>query len=89
MIVVIAIGAVWLWLDYHFFSSFRNSKIVDISMNQILSVINEARVKTDASEDYSRFGVRPEAGRVVLFKEIFLQNRALPMFKQPCLLWWK
>ena len=74
MIVVIAIGAVLVVAVIISFSSFRNSKIVDISADQILSVINEARVKTVSSEDYSRFGVRLEAGRVVLFKgDIFTE----------------
>ncbi len=41
---------------------------MDVSVNQVLSVINEARVKTVSSEDYSRFGVHLEAGRIVLFK---------------------
>ena len=31
-------------------------------------MINEARVKTVSSEDYSRFGVRFEANRAVFFK---------------------
>lgn len=68
MIVVMAIGAVLVSAVIVSFSSFRNNKIVDISADQILSVINEARVKTVSSEDYSRFGVRFEAGRVVFFK---------------------
>ena len=50
MIVVIAIGAVLVVAVIISFSSFRNSKIVDISADQILSVINEARVKTVSSE---------------------------------------
>ena len=74
MIVAAAIGAVLVVAVIISFSSFRNSKIVDISADQILSVINEARVKTVSSEDYSRFGVRLEAGRVVLFKgDIFTE----------------
>lgn len=68
MIVVIAIGAFLVSAVIVSFSSFRNNKIVDVSADQILSVINEARVKTVSSEDYSRFGVRFEAGRVVFFK---------------------
>ena len=74
MIVAIAIGAVLVAAVVVSFSSFRNSKIVDISADQILSVINEARVKAVSSEDYSRFGVRFEANRVALFKgEIFIE----------------
>lgn len=68
MIVAIAIGAVLVATVVVSFSSFRNSKIVDVSADQILSVINEARVKSVSSEDYSRFGVRFEAGRAVFFK---------------------
>src|SRR3989338_10185735 len=68
MITVIAIGAVLVAVIVISFSSFRNSKIVDVSADQVLSVINEARVKTVSSEDYSRFGVRFEASRAVLFK---------------------
>ena len=68
MIVSIAIGAILVAAVVVSFSSFRNNKIVDISADQILSVINEARVKAVSSEDYSRFGVRLEANRTVLFK---------------------
>ena len=84
MIVVIAIGAVLVAAVVVSFSSFRNSKIVDISADQILSVINEARVKAVSSEDYSRFGVRLEANRAVFFKgDIFTEpnpsNMETPM----------
>lgn len=68
IIVIIAIGAVLTATIVFSFSSFRNSKIVDVSADQILSVINEARVKTVSSEDYSRFGIHFEAGRVLFFK---------------------
>lgn len=67
-IAAIAIGAILTAAIVVSFSSFRNSKIVDVSANQILSVINEARVKAVSSEDYSRFGVHLEANRIVLFK---------------------
>ena len=73
-VIAMAIGAVLVAAIVVSFSSFRNSKIVDISADQVLSVINEARVKTVSSEDYSRFGVRFEANRVVLFKgDIFAE----------------
>lgn len=68
MIVVAAIGAVLVATVIVSFSSFRNNKIVDVSADQILSVINEARVKAVSSEDYSRFGVHFETARVVFFK---------------------
>ena len=68
MVVVVAIGAVLVAVVVFSFSSFRNNKIIDVSADQILSVINEARVKTVSSEDYSRFGVRLEANRAVFFK---------------------
>lgn len=68
MIIAIAIGAILVTAVVISFSSFRNSKIVDVSADQILSAINEARVKTVSSEDYSRFGVHFETGRTVLFK---------------------
>ena len=57
IIVAMAIGAVLVAGIVVSFSSFRNSKTVDITADQVLSVINEARVKTVSSEDYSRFGV--------------------------------
>ena len=68
IIVAMAIGAVLVAGIVVSFSSFRNSKTVDITADQVLSVINEARVKTVSSEDYSRFGVHFETSRVVLFK---------------------
>src|SRR3989338_11038724 len=68
IIVAMAIGAVLVAAIVVSFSSFWNSKTVEITADQILSVINEARVKTVSSEDYSRFGVHFEASRAVLFK---------------------
>ena len=68
MMVAIAIGSVLVAVIVVSFSSFRNDKTVDIAADQVLSVINEARVKTVSSEDYSRFGVHFETSRVVLFK---------------------
>ena len=74
IIVAMAIGAVLVAGIVVSFSSFRNSKIVDISADRILSVINEARVKSVSSEDYSRFGVHFETSRVVFFKgDIFTE----------------
>jgi len=74
IIIAMAIGAVLVAVVVISFSSFRNSKTVDISADQILSVINEARVKSVSSEDYSRFGVHFETSRVVLFKgDIFTE----------------
>ena len=73
-VIAMAIGAVLVAGIDVSFSSFRNSKIVDISAGRILSVINEARVKTVSSEDYSRFGVHFETSRVVFFKgDIFTE----------------
>ena len=68
IVIAMAIGAVLVAAIVVSFSSFRNSKIVDVSADQVLAVINEARVKTVSSEDYSRFGVHFETSRVVLFK---------------------
>ena len=74
IIIAMAIGAVLVAVVVISFSSLRNSKTVDISADQILSVINEARVKSVSSEDYSRFGVHFETSRVVLFKgDIFTE----------------
>ena len=68
IIVAMAIGAVLVAVIVVSFSSFRNSKTVDITADQILAVINEARVKSVSSEDYSRFGVHFETNRVMFFK---------------------
>lgn len=67
-LAVVAIGGILISVVMFSFSSFRNSKIIDISADQVLSVINEARVKSVSSEDYSRFGVHFEAGKAVFFK---------------------
>ncbi len=68
IIAVIAIGGILISVVMFSFSSFRNSKIIDISADQVLSIINEARVKAVSSEDYSRFGVHFETGKAVFFK---------------------
>jgi len=73
-LAVVAIGVILATVVLFSFSSFRNSKIVDISADEVLSVINEVRVKAVSSEDYSRFGVHLETGRVVFFKgDIFTE----------------
>ena len=68
ILAVVTIGAILVTTVLFSFSSFRNSKIADISADEVLSVINEARVKAVSSEDYSRFGAHLESGRVVFFK---------------------
>lgn len=68
IIAVLAIGGILVSVVLFSFSSFRNSKIIDVSADQVLSVINEARVKSVSSEDYSRFGVHFEVGKAVFFK---------------------
>ena len=74
IIAVVAIGLILISVVLFSFSSFRNSKIIEVSADQVLSVINEARVKAVSSEDYSRFGVHLEIGRVVFFKgDIFTE----------------
>lgn len=78
IIAVVAIGAVLFATVIISFSSFRNTKIVDVSADQVLSVINEARVKSVSSEDYSRFGVHLELGRMVFFKgDVFAEPNSL------------
>ena len=74
IVIAMAIGAVLVAAIVVSFSSFRNSKTVDITADQILAVINEARVKSVSSEDYSRFGVHFETSRAVFFKgDIFTE----------------
>ena len=74
-LAVVAIGGILVSVVLFSFSSFRNSKIIDVSADQVLSVINEARVKAVSSEDYSRFGVYFENGRIVFFKgDIFTES---------------
>lgn len=73
-LAVVAIGMILATVVLFSFSSFRNNKVVDITADEVLSVINEARVKAVSSEDYSRFGVHFEAGRIVFFKgDIFIE----------------
>lgn len=68
IIAVVAIGLILISVVLFSFSSFRNSKIIDVSADQVFSVINEARVKSVSSEDYSRFGAHFEVGKVIFFK---------------------
>lgn len=67
-LAVVAIGGILVSIVLFSFSSFRNIKAIDVSADQVLSVINEARVKSVSSEDYSRFGVHFESDKVVFFK---------------------
>ncbi|PJE73422.1 MAG: hypothetical protein COV02_02820 [Candidatus Terrybacteria bacterium CG10_big_fil_rev_8_21_14_0_10_41_10] len=67
VIVVIAIVGVITTFAGVSFSAFRNAKLLDSTAQDILSLINTARVKSISSENASRYGVHFEADRAVLF----------------------
>jgi len=68
IIIVVVILAVLAAMAVTSFSGFRQNQILNSDTNKIVSIINEARSKTLSSQDFSQYGVRFEAPRIILFK---------------------
>ena len=74
IILIIAVSLILLVIVISGFSSLRNSQVLTSSSEEIISLINEARSKTLASERDSKYGIHFESSRVVLFKgDIFVE----------------
>ncbi|MBI2120991.1 MAG: type II secretion system protein [Parcubacteria group bacterium] len=68
LLAVIAISVLLLLLTVNFFSSFRNSQVLQGETSQALSVINKARSNTLNSKADFEYGVRVNADRLILFQ---------------------
>lgn len=67
IVVVIAIMGVIAGFVSVSFSAFRNTKLLDSTAEDVLSLVNTARVKSISSENASVHGVHFETDRAVLF----------------------
>lgn len=68
LVVVIAIIIVLASLIITSFSAFRNSKVLDTGVENILSVLAKARGNTLSSKNAYQYGVHFETSQVVLFR---------------------
>lgn len=70
ILIVIAILAIIAVLTAVGFSSFYRKQTLDSLVDQVVSLVNEARQRTLFSDGDSQYGIHFEGGRVVLFKGI-------------------
>lgn len=68
LIVVIAIFGILAVAAFVSFGGFRNAKTLETTVDEAVSLLNEARSKTLSSEDDSQYGVRFENFKMTLFK---------------------
>ena len=67
-LVVVAISTIIITIVTLSFGGLNSAQALDKSVRNVLSVLDEARSQTLSSLDDSRYGVRIEAARVILFK---------------------
>jgi type II secretory pathway pseudopilin PulG len=84
LLVVIAISILLVLLAVSFFSSFRNSQVLQGETSQALSLLNKAQSYTLNSESDSEYGVRVNADQLILFKGLAFSssspsNEAYPL----------
>lgn len=68
LVIVIAILAALLASIVPSFMNFRRSSILNTETQELVTVINRARLLSVSSKNDQQFGVHFEAGRVVLFQ---------------------
>ena len=68
ILVVIAVLAIIVLIVAAGLSSFYKSQTLNSAVNQVISLINQARSKTLSSEDASQYGLHFETSRIILFK---------------------
>ena len=68
MVIVVAIMALLLAVITSPFQSFRNSKALDTTSEEALSLFSEARGNTLSAKDGYQYGVHLESSKMVLFR---------------------
>lgn len=68
LLIVISILAVLLTIVVSSFSSFRRSSVLNTEVQELVTVINRARLLSVSSKNDQQFGVHLESGKVVLFE---------------------
>lgn len=67
-IIAVAIGAILMAVVLVSVSGFRDNRLLDVTADQMLSAISDARSKTLNSEGGSQYGVHIESSKITLFK---------------------
>lgn len=68
LLIVIAIMAILLAVIVPSFLNFRRSSLLNTETQQLVTMINRARLLSVSSKNDDRFGIHLEAGKVVLFQ---------------------
>lgn len=68
LITALAILAILASIVTNFFSGFRESKVLDTGIEDVASLLNEARLSTLSSKSGSQYGVHFETSRLVFFR---------------------
>lgn len=68
IIIVVAILVLITAIIISPFDSFRKSKALETSVEEVVSIINKARLDTLSSKDSFTYGVHLESGRAVMFR---------------------
>lgn len=68
LMVVVAISAILVLLTMSFFSSFRNTQVLQGETSQAVSILNKAQSYTLNSKADSEYGVRINDDQLILFK---------------------
>lgn len=68
LLISLAILAMISGIVVSFFSGFRESKVLDTGVEDVVSLLNEARLDTLSSKSDLQYGVHFESGRMVLFR---------------------
>ncbi|TAL49355.1 hypothetical protein EPN83_01235 [Patescibacteria group bacterium] len=84
LVVIIGIMALVLTLTYASFANLGKREVLDKEALQVVSILNEARSLTLASEGASQYGVHFETAQVVLFRGFSYsstdpQNKTVPL----------
>lgn len=68
LLIVVAVLALLAGIILSSFTEFRNSKVLDTAVEDVLTLLSQARGDTLASKDDYQYGVHLEADRVVLYR---------------------
>lgn len=74
LMVVIAISVLLVLVTISFFSSFRNSQVLQGETSQALSMLNKAQAYTLNSKGDSAYGVRVNGDQLILFQGLVFSS---------------
>lgn len=68
LLIVVAVLAVLSAIVFSSFSAFRNSKVLDTAVEDVLTALSQARGDTLASKDGLQYGVHLQADKAVIYQ---------------------